>query len=113
MIKAILDKIEGKAPKGKKRSTKWRAVRKSFLEKNQTCAVCGSTGKLEVHHIQPFHTHPELELVESNLITLCENKKYGVCCHQLVGHSGNYRKINEDCVRDAAYWYGKIKDIES
>ncbi len=108
MISAILDKVKGKAPKGKKRSSKWRSVRKAFIKKNNSCIVCGGTKKLEVHHIQPFHSHPELELVESNLTTLCENKKYGICCHQLIGHRGNYRKINEDCIKDAKYWKDKI-----
>jgi hypothetical protein len=107
MFKEIMDKVQGKSS-GQKRSSKWRKVRKEFLKDNSECAACGSTTKLEVHHIKPFHSHPELELEKSNLITLCENKKYGICCHQLVGHRGNYRKINKNCVEDAAYWYYQI-----
>jgi hypothetical protein len=108
MIQDIIDKVVGKGSKGKKRSSKWRTVRKHFLKDNPTCAACGSSKKLEIHHLKPFHSHPELELVKSNLITLCENKKYGICCHQLVGHRGNYRKINENCERDAEYWHEQI-----
>ena len=109
MLGKVLDKLKGKAPKGKRRSKYWRKVRKAFIKKNPRCACCDSKYKIEVHHIQPFHSNPELELVESNLITLCENKKYGITCHQLIGHRGDYRKINVDVVRDAAYWKSKIK----
>jgi len=111
MVKTIIEKIKGKIPKNKKRSSKWRTVRKNFIKENPTCAACGSKKKIEVHHIQPFHSHPELELEESNLMTLCENKKYGICCHQLIGHRGNYRKINKNCPRDAKYWYEKIHKL--
>lgn len=108
MIRSLIDKMQGKIPKGKKRSSEWSKVRKDFLLDNPTCAACNCTDKLEVHHIQPFHSHPELELEKSNLITLCENKRYGICCHQLIGHRGNYRKINENCIEDAKYWNSQI-----
>lgn len=66
------------------RSSKWATVRKKFIQKNPVCAACGSAENLNVHHIQPFHVHPELELEESNLITLCGPK--GRNCHFLIGH---------------------------
>lgn len=110
MIKSIVEKLNGKVPKNKKRSPYWRKVRNAFLKENPRCAVCNSTSKLEIHHIKPFHSHPELELEKSNLITLCENKKYGICCHQLIGHRGNYRKINDNCIDDAKYWNNKIHE---
>ena len=94
MIEYIRDRILGKAPKGKKRSHEWRECRNRFIRRFPECAACGGTKKLEVHHVIPFHDAPELELKHWNLMTLCRRKKYGISCHQLVGHIGNYRDIN-------------------
>jgi 5-methylcytosine-specific restriction protein A len=102
VIKNIKDTIQGKASLGQKRSSHWPTVRKHHLKENPTCAVCGDTSKLEVHHIKPFHTHPELELEPTNLITMCESKSYGIICHLYYGHLGNYKNINPNVVRDAA-----------
>jgi len=96
---------------GAKRSNKWPAVRKKFLAENPACAVCGATnGKREVHHIHPFHLHPELELDPTNFITLCENKKDGVNCHLLFGHFGNFKSVNVNVVEDSKIWNKKIKE---
>ena len=35
-----------------------------------TCARCGGTNALVVHHIKPVHVDPTLELAPDNLITL-------------------------------------------
>jgi hypothetical protein len=64
--------------------------------------------KLEVHHIKPFHLHPELELEPKNLITLCENKSDGVNCHLLFGHLGSFRSFNVRVISDAIEWKAKI-----
>lgn len=63
---------------GKKRSSKWDKVRDDFIKLNPSCAVCGSTKNLQVHHKKPFHLFPELELDVNNLVTLCEGKKPGL-----------------------------------
>jgi len=42
-------------------------------------------------------------------MTLCENKKYGINCHLLVGHLGNWQKINLTCKADVKEWNQKIK----
>jgi 5-methylcytosine-specific restriction endonuclease McrA len=110
MIKHIKDVVQGKADTSDKRSSKWDTVRKNFLKTNSTCAVCGGKDKLEVHHKQPFHEHPELELDPTNLITLCESKSNGVTCHLLFGHLGNYRSINKDVDKDVQIWNDKIKN---
>lgn len=104
----LKDRIQGKAPKGARRSSKWRALRKDFLARNPQCAVCGGTKKVEVHHIVPFHLAPDMELDETNLLPLCERKKYGINCHLLIGHQGNYRDVNLTCYADARYWSGKL-----
>jgi 5-methylcytosine-specific restriction endonuclease McrA len=93
---------------GKKRSGKWPTVRRKHLAMNPTCAICGGNKKLEVHHMRPFHLHPDLELDPKNLITLCENQNDGVNCHLLFGHLGSYRSFNVNVQQDAASWAKKI-----
>lgn len=107
-MKTIKDRVQGKAPKGAKRSSKWRKVRREHLKKHHKCAVCKSTRKLEVHHIIPFHLAPDLELEPKNLITLCENNKYGINCHLLIGHLGNYRRTNPNVQTDVLMWNIKL-----
>jgi 5-methylcytosine-specific restriction enzyme A len=109
--KRLKDILQGKAGLKDKRSDQWPNVRKSFLKRFTTCAVCNGKDKLEVHHIQPFHLHPELELSDDNLITLCESGKHGVTCHLFIGHLGNYMNINPDVVTDSHIWYIKLKSI--
>jgi len=91
---------------GAARSSKWPTVRKHFLEKHPYCEVCGSKNNLNVHHMKPFHLEPELELDESNLITLCEGKS--VNCHFLFGHFCNWKNFNPDVVKDSAEWSLKL-----
>lgn len=82
------------------RSSKWPNVRKAHLEKEGACAACGTTKNLEVHHVQPFHLFPDLELEQSNLITLCETTSHND--HFLFGHCLNWRQFNPNVRDDAA-----------
>ena len=104
----ILDRIQGKATKGQKRADGWLEFRDAYVRDNPKCLVCGATRKLQVHHIVPFHIAPDLELDPTNLITLCTRKKYGINCHLLIGHLGNYRKTNPNVVLDAMTWKYKL-----
>lgn len=81
------------------RSIKWPDAKKLHLSKFPTCAACGSTKNQQVHHIKPFHLHPELELDPTNLITLCMDND----CHLLVGHGDNFKAYNPMVQEDAAY----------
>lgn len=74
------------------RSDRWRTVRADHLVKEGWCRSCSGTQHLQVHHIAPFHLHPEDELVDANLITLCEDPKKN--CHLWKGHFGNWSKFN-------------------
>ncbi len=105
----IKDRIQGKAPRGARRSRKWRGVRAEHLRDQPECQVCGLSSRVEVHHIIPFHVAPHLELDPRNLVTLCENKKYGINCHLLIGHLGNYRRVNTDFHVDAMTWHIKLQ----
>jgi hypothetical protein len=88
------------------RSPHWPAVRESFLKVHPTCAACGGKIGLNVHHIKPYYLFPKLELVESNLITLCE--QYGH--HLLFGHLMNWGSWNPLVVSDAAGWLKKVNN---
>lgn len=85
---------------GMKRSSKWPRVRAEHLKLHPYCAVCMGTKDLNVHHMKPFHLHPELELEPTNLITLCDEAGRG--CHLLFGHGLNYSAANEYVDTDAA-----------
>ena len=73
---------------GKRRSSKWSSLQKDFLEKNPACEICGTRKNLQVHHKKPFHLYPELELEESNLVTLCMGLKE---CHLRIAHGSSWR----------------------
>lgn len=108
IIKHLLEAAAGKHPLTAKRSSHWPTVRKHHLEAHPNCAVCGGTAKLEVHHKQPFHLNPALELDPSNLITLCEANKEGINCHLFVGHLGSFKAFNPAVEQDAADWSKKV-----
>lgn len=108
IVKHIIDAAQGKHPVGTSRSGQWPTVRKKHLTEHPRCEVCGGTTKLEVHHVRPFHLHPDLELDQGNLITLCEANHGGANCHLLFGHLGNFKSFNVDVHEDAAHWAEKI-----
>ena len=110
IVRSITDTVQGKNPSKNKRSPKWDKVRKAHLAQFPNCAVCDGSDSLEVHHIKPFHLHPELELEDSNLITLCESKKNGVTCHLFIGHLGSYKSFNENAREDAKVWADKLNN---
>lgn len=92
------------------RSGHWSTVRNQHLEKQPTCAVCGGDKDLQVHHIKPYHLHPELELEPTNLITLCEPSKIiHVNCHLLFGHLGNWHAFNTRMIEMAAEFLQQLK----
>jgi 5-methylcytosine-specific restriction protein A len=107
----LADRLTGKAPTGAKRSSKWRLVRNEFLKGNQ-CLVCEGKKSLIAHHEIPFHLAPDLELEESNLIALCESGRYGINCHLLIGHLGNWRRANVYAWADAVHWNVKLRGRE-
>jgi hypothetical protein len=83
-------------PGDKRRSSKWPAVRRAWLLEHPTCDLCGGDRNLEVHHVEPFHQRPDLELQPSNLLTLCEDsgRVKGLNCHLVAGHLGSWQSIN-------------------
>ncbi|MEM1396049.1 MAG: HNH endonuclease [Pseudomonadota bacterium] len=54
------------------RTKRWKALRLEALRRDGfQCVQCGARGRLEVDHIKPVRTHPELSFVPDNLQTLC------------------------------------------
>lgn len=109
ILKHLVDAAQGKHPLSTARSGHWPTVRKQHLAAHPACEVCGGTDKLEVHHKQPFHLNPAMELSLNNLITLCEANKGGLNCHLAVGHLGNFKAFNPAVETDASAWQQKIK----
>ena len=87
------------------RSSQWSRVRKDNIK--SYCELCERKGKLlhplELHHIRPFHLHPELELEPSNFITLCRK------CHLDFAHLGDFKSFNADIQSEAEHWRLKRK----
>lgn len=81
------------------RSPEWSAVERAFRARHPTCAACGGTAHLQVHHVDPFHLFPARELILSNLITLCMGPEE---CHLRIGHGGNWTAYNPRVREDAA-----------
>ncbi len=108
IIKHVVESIQGKHPLSARRSPEWRKVRAAHLEVHPYCMVCGGNQRIEVHHIEPFHLHPERELDRTNLITLCESGHEGANCHLHYGHLGDFHSFNVDVIEDTQTWSGKI-----
>lgn len=106
MFGSLLGKITGKSEVQDngpvKRSGKWTKVRNEYLAKNPVCVACGKKTDLEVHHKKPLHTHPHLELKESNLMTLCKHH------HKYMGHLGYTKSWNKDAESDAKKLFKKM-----
>ena len=97
---------------GSSRSGSWARVRREHIQREPSCAACGRSRDLEVHHIKPYHEHPELELddgtngLDGNLVTLCAEP-----CHLVHGHLMNWKRSNPDVREDAARYRQKIRNF--
>lgn len=112
IIEHLGDRISGKAPAGSRRHKDWWKLRNEHIRNNPICAVCHGTKKLVVHHILPYHLFPDKEREPTNLITLCEYTGRGhkaLNCHLLIGHLGDYRRVNVTCTADVWVWYHRLK----
>lgn len=54
------------------RDRRWPALRLAAKRRDGwRCVQCGAAGRLEVDHVKPVRTHPELAFDLANLQTLC------------------------------------------
>ena len=105
------------------RSPRWASVRKKHLKLHPACEACGSTERVQVHHIKPFHLFPQFELEPTNLITLCEkvitdDDNTNDNHHLKLGHGGNFHKNNKNSLKDVQKYrmartnLGKLKHYD-
>lgn len=66
------------------RTARWKVLRMAILERDGfRCRHCGCGGRLEVDHVKPVRTHPDLSYEPGNLQALCpgcHTKKTRVEC---------------------------------
>lgn len=60
----------------KRNSYKYRQWRKTVIERDEVCMICGSKENLEAHHKKNFSDYPLLRTDVDNGITLCRK------CHR-------------------------------
>lgn len=60
------------------------------------CQICGTSLNLQVHHIKPIRTHPELVTEKNNCLVLCSGQNQASGCHKLCGHNGDFMLINQN-----------------
>ena len=90
---------------GAARSGRWPTLEANWLKVHRSCAACGTTENVSVHHKKPFHLHPDLELDSTNLITLCEKHS----CHLMIGHAGDWHAYNPRVETDAAVMLKRVE----
>jgi 5-methylcytosine-specific restriction protein A len=84
---------------------RWQSVRFAVLERDGwACVKCGERRRLEVDHIQPVRTHPELSFSLANLQCLC-----GRCHSQKTRIELGLGQI--DPKREA--WKKLVKDLQN
>lgn len=91
---------------GVKRHRDWPRKRDEILKLSPACIVCGRSDELDVHHIQPYHERPDLELVNDNLCVLCGGDWNH---HFWFGHLGSWKSWNLRVREDAAWFRRRMK----
>ena len=57
-------------------SSEWKRFSRAVRKRDQSCRLCESIEKLEIHHIHPFSQAPLLVMFMGNAILLC------AACHR-------------------------------
>jgi len=63
---------------------KWLMLKSKIIYERKCCEVCGSIKLLQVHHILPRSSNPELALDIENLMLLCKD------CHKKIHSEDKY-----------------------
>ena len=86
------------------RTKRWKVLRMAVLERDGfACKACGARGRLEVDHIKPVRTHPELSFEPGNLQPLCAT------CHTRKTRLECGHPPKSDGRKD---WAGFVKTLE-
>ncbi len=80
---------------------RWQVLRMATLERDgYRCVICGARGRLDVDHVKPVRTHPELGFDPDNvqsLCTTCHTRKTRIEC----GHPPPLKSPARDAWQDA------------
>ena len=91
---------------GAMRASQWPKVRKEHLAKNPLCIVCNKKGTLlspnEAHHIVLFSQDPSMELLSTNIATVCRRH------HLEWAHLGNFKSWDKDIVENARIFRERV-----
>lgn len=85
------------------RTKRWKVLRMAILERDGfRCKGCGCGGRLEVDHVKPVRTHPDLSFEPGNLQALCPS------CHT--------KKTRIECghpplADDRQQWRGFVNEL--
>lgn len=60
-----------------KMSDRWK-MREYLLTRQNRCQICGKGGELEMHHIKPQSSRPDLKYNLNNILLLCND------CHDVI-----------------------------
>ena len=60
-----------------------RPYQRMMKRKKSSCSICGSTEKLELHHIKSICDYPELKYDETNIMIVCST------CHDIIHNRAN------------------------
>lgn len=111
IIQHLADAGRGKHPLRQKRSPHWGKFKKAYFKKyGKACEVCGRKSFVQLHHVIPFHVRPDLELMEWNVVGLCEPPHKVRKCHLIYGHLGDWRWFDPDVKEVAASVKKKIAE---
>ena len=69
--------------RGERRSREYRRWKQAIRQRDKVCIVCGSSERLQAHHIKSFTRYPELRFDITNGQLLCWN------CHRKTDNFGN------------------------
>ena len=98
--KRVEDSRTREVKKRAKRSSRWPALERRTKKSVGACEACGSKKGLQLHHVQPYHLRPDLELEPSNLMVFCM-AVLGWECHLYLAHAGSFRGYNASIRVDA------------
>lgn len=81
---------------------RWKRLRWEILRRDRfRCVLCGTPGPLEIDHVLPVRSHPELGFDPANLQTLCPS------CH---GRKTQQETGNKPLSEDRRAWAALLKE---